>query len=115
MSKRVGLVVLLMVVSTPVFSSDTGGRSHDPWFGFDKLKHLSSSFILTTTGYYVQTRMIALPEQKSLSSAGMLTISLGLGKEFFDWRKPGGMFSYRDLVANLTGVGLAVLFIQMVI
>ncbi|HDP68585.1 MAG TPA: DUF2279 domain-containing protein [Candidatus Marinimicrobia bacterium] len=115
MSKRVGLIVLLMVVSTPVFSSDTGGRIHDPWFGFDKLKHLSSSFILTTTGYYVQTRMVALPEQQSLSNAGMLTISLGLGKELLDRRKPGGIFSYRDLVANLTGVGLAVLFIKVVI
>lgn len=103
------------MITIPVFSSDTGGRSHDPWLGFDKLKHLSSSFILTTTGYYVQTRMVAFPEQQSLSSAGMLTVSLGLGKEFFDWRKPGGMFSYRDLVANLTGVGLAVLFIQVVI
>lgn len=115
MMKRVLMILTILTIgSTPIYSQGGEYDLRDSWFGRDKLKHLSSSFVLTTTGYYVQTRMVDFSETKSLGCAGLVTISLGLGKEFRDRRKPSGLFSYRDLLADVAGAGLAILFIKVI-
>jgi putative lipoprotein len=86
----------------------------DPWFGVDKLKHLSSAFMFTTTGYYIQHKIIHLDDNRSVINSGMITISLGLGKEISDAYKPNGFFSFRDLLADGAGIALAVFFIRVV-
>ncbi|RKY62292.1 MAG: hypothetical protein DRP96_00625 [Candidatus Neomarinimicrobiota bacterium] len=86
----------------------------DDWFGVDKLKHLSSSFMITTTAYYFQANVGNVSSLNSRRNAGMVTISLGLSKEMFDRKKPNGFFSWRDLTADVMGVGLALFFIQRV-
>jgi len=89
-------------------------RQRDPWFGMDKLKHLSSAFMFTTTGYYIQHKIVRLDENQSVVNSGMITISLGLGKEISDAYQPQGFFSLRDLLADGAGIALAVIFIRVV-
>ncbi len=108
------ILTILTIGSAPMYSQRGEYDLCDSWFGRDKLKHLSSSFVLTTTGYYIQTRMVDFSETQSLGCAGMVTVSLGLGKELRDWRKPKGLFSYRDLLADVAGAGLAILFIKVI-
>ncbi len=85
----------------------------DPWFGMDKLKHLSSAFMFTTTGYYIQHKIVQLDENQSTVNSGLITISLGLGKEISDAYKPEGYFSLRDLLADSAGIALAIMFIRI--
>ena len=115
--KGISVLLLLFILNTAIGAVpeiDQSKQSNDPWFGKDKLKHLSSSFIFTTTGYYIQTKMTDISNVKSMTNAGLITISLGLGKEVSDSRRPGGMFSIRDLTVDIAGVGLAFLFIRAV-
>jgi len=115
--KGISVLLLIFIVNTAVGAVpeiDQSKKSNDPWFGIDKLKHLSSSFILTTTGYYIQAKMADIPNVKSMTGAGLVTISLGIGKEITDSRRTGGMFSIRDLTVDIAGVGLAFLFIRTV-
>ncbi|MDO9549240.1 MAG: DUF2279 domain-containing protein [Candidatus Marinimicrobia bacterium] len=118
MIKKGIAIILLSFILNVAFGAvpeiNQSKRSNDPWFGLDKLKHLSSSFVLTTTAYYIQAKMTDISNAKSLTNAGMVTISLGLGKEISDSRKPGGIFSLRDLTVNIAGIGLAFLFIQAI-
>jgi len=111
------ILLLLLIINTAFGAvSDYGQskKSKDSWFGLDKLKHLSSSFILTTSGYYIQTKIIDVGDSKSLTNSGIITLSLGLGKEITDSKKPGGIFSIRDLTVDFAGVGLAFLFIRAI-
>lgn len=85
----------------------------DPWFGKDKLKHLSSAFMLTTTGYYIQHKIVQLDGDQSIVNSGLITISLGMGKEIRDAYQPDGFFSLRDLLADSAGIALAVIFIRI--
>ena len=85
----------------------------DPWFGMDKLKHLSSAFMFTTTGYYIQHKIVQLDENQSAINSGLITISLSLGKEIGDAYKPEGYFSLRDLLADSAGIALAIMFIRI--
>lgn len=88
-------------------------QQKDPWFGMDKLKHLSSAFMFTTTGYYIQHKIVQLDENQSVVNSGLITISLGLGKEISDAYKPKGFFSLRDLLADSAGIALAIIFIRI--
>jgi len=118
MIKKGIAVLLLTFIFNTAFGAvsvyDQSKISKNPWFGLDKLKHLSSSFILTTTGYYIQSKMTDITNTKSMTNSGMLTISLGLGKEITDSKKPGGIFSIRDLTVDFAGLGLALIFIRAI-
>jgi len=85
----------------------------DSWLGMDKLKHLSSAFMFTTTGYYIQHKIVQLDEDQSVLNSGLITISLGLGKEIGDAYQPQGFFSFRDLLADSAGIALAIIFIRI--
>lgn len=113
-----GIIIFLALFINVAFGgvSDINNPKgkRDPWFGLDKLKHLSSSFVMTTTGYYVQAKIAGISNSNSINNAGIVTISLGLGKEISDSGKQGNIFSLRDLTFDIAGVGLAFLFIRTV-
>jgi len=111
------IFTIILIVSCSCWSKEIiqplKTQHKDPWFGVDKLKHLSSAFMFTTTGYYIQHKIVQLDENQSVVNSGLITISLGLGKEISDVYKPGGFFSVRDLLADSAGIALAVIFIRI--
>jgi uncharacterized protein YfiM (DUF2279 family) len=117
MIKKIGITAIIFILNVSTFGGDiqleTREKISDPWFGLDKLKHLSSSFMMTTTGYYFQNRVVSVSKEQALATSGIFTVSLGLGKECRDTRKPKGFFSYRDLIADIAGIVLAAVFIQV--
>jgi len=118
MIKKIAVIILVGLLFCHAFGFDNGNVLHDkkqdPWFAIDKLKHLSSSFMVTTTGYYIQNRIAGISKNQSINTAGIITISLGIGKELNDRRKPKGMFSIRDLITDAMGVCLSITFIQAI-
>ena len=118
MIKKIAVIILVSLLLSHTFGFDLGNvlpnKKKDPWFAIDKLKHLSSSFMVTTTSYYIQNRIAGIPKNQSINTAGIITISLGIGKELNDRRKPKGMFSIRDLITDAMGVCLAITFIQAI-
>jgi len=117
MIKKIGIVVIIFILNVSAFGGDiqieAREKISDPWFGLDKLKHLSSSFMMTTTGYYFQNRVASVSKEQALATSGIFTVSLGFGKECRDNRKPKGFFSYRDLIADIAGIVLATVFIRV--
>jgi len=118
MIKKITVIVLVGLLFCHTFGFEYGNvfpdKQKDPWFAIDKLKHLSSSFMVTTTGYYIQNKIAGISKNQSINTAGIVTISLGIGKEINDSRKPKGMFSIRDLIMDAVGVCLAITFIQAI-
>jgi uncharacterized protein YfiM (DUF2279 family) len=115
MQKKIFIVILIITCSawSREINQPLVPVRKDPWLGMDKLKHFSSAFMFTTTGYYIQYKIVQLNSDQSIVNSGLITISLGLGKEISDVYKPGGFFSVRDLLADSAGIALAVIFIRI--
>ena len=78
-------------------------QEHDSWLGSDKIKHFSGSFLLTIFSHSLLNNDYQF--KKELSAT--IVLGVGLSKEIIDSKKKNNFFSIKDLVANITGVGLA--------
>jgi putative lipoprotein len=75
----------------------------DDWLGADKFRHFWMSYA-TTAVAFAAVRAAGQDSGTSLRVAVPVSAAAGLGKEIYD-RRAGGIFSYRDLVAD--GLGIA--------
>jgi uncharacterized protein YfiM (DUF2279 family) len=87
-------------------------RRGDPWFGTDKARHFTASFILT--GAVSRTLHVRGRESRNRSLAAGIgcTVSLGGLKEILDRRTGRGQASWKDMAANLLGVGCGALLLS---
>jgi len=84
----------------------------DPWFGKDKFDHfLTSAFIV---GFAYHSSRDRFQHHAALNFAVGLSIGIGIGKEIRDKTSKKGTPSYRDLLADLAGVGLGFLIYSQV-
>ncbi len=90
------------------FQSDTQKIS-DKWFAWDKVEHLGVSAFLSGVSYSVFRDFYNNKKESSVYFSVTLTFNLGLGKELYDKKTPQGRFSYKDLVADIVGIGLGLL------
>ena len=81
-------------------------RIADKWFAKDKAEHLVVSAFLTGVSHSVLRDFYRNREESSIYFSAGLALSLGLGKEFHDRRTAQGKFSYKDLAADILGIGL---------
>lgn len=72
----------------------------DNWFGIDKAMHLTVSFAIAV-GFAL------VISNSSLAIFGF-SIMIGLAKEFLDAREGGSGFSYKDLIADILGILIAI-------
>ncbi len=78
----------------------------DKWMSWDKLEHLGVSAFFSGVFYNMFHDFYNNDRKSSTCFSATLTLSLGLGKEFYDRKTPPGRFSYKDLVADIVGIGL---------
>jgi uncharacterized protein YfiM (DUF2279 family) len=85
-------------------------RPRDPWFGEDKARHFGMSYAITTftSG---GARLAGAGDAAALPAALVVAGVAGIGKEVYD-RRAGGLFSYRDLVADAVGIAAGVLVLR---
>jgi uncharacterized protein YfiM (DUF2279 family) len=81
-------------------------KTRDRWLAWDKVEHLGISAYLSIVSYKIYHDFYHNRKESSLYFSGALTFSLGLGKEVYDEKRPKGKFSYKDLVADILGIGL---------
>jgi uncharacterized protein YfiM (DUF2279 family) len=87
------------------------GQKEDRCLGEDKLKHLMVSTFLTGIGYRLSYDGFDWPQDRSRVVASSITLSIGLGKELKDQVQKGDTFSFKDLVADLLGIGMGLLIL----
>lgn len=119
-------VALLYAPSTGTYlpssefgKTESGGSAlkpppQDAWLSMDKAQHVVISFLWTLGTQYTLVNKVNLSEQQALPWSIGSSALAGLTKEAFDaQRRPNGLFSYRDLVANALGISLAVVLILL--
>ena len=81
----------------------------DRWVAWDKAEHLGVSAFLCGVSYSIFRDFYRNQQESSIYFSAAFTFSAGLGKEFCDQKTPQGRFSYKDLVADILGIGLGLL------
>jgi uncharacterized protein YfiM (DUF2279 family) len=84
----------------------------DDWFAQDKARHLLGSFVLTGAVAYCCRHKQEWSKENSTVFAAGLTLSMGIGKEMNDLRTREHYFSWKDVVADITGIFLGVILLS---
>ena len=84
----------------------------DRFFAPDKAQHLMGSLISTVFIYKVFEGSADAGTRESRYLAGGITLSLGISKEIFDSKDPKNHFSWKDLIADIAGIGLGFIIIN---
>jgi len=80
----------------------------DSWFGEDKFKHLMASALIVGLSYNIARYDFHNPKPNAVMLGCGISISAGITKEIWDLYRPGGIPSYRDLIADIVGVAVGV-------
>jgi len=84
----------------------------DSWFAKDKADHFVMSAFLTGLGYYAANKELNKSDPAAKNLAVGFSLSLGILKEAYDKKSRKGTASWKDLVADVLGVGLGYLIIS---
>ena len=77
----------------------------DRWLAIDKFWHFSASFASTGAGYHLCANRLSTGEPAATATSLGGTLVLGISKEFYDLARPERRFSWKDIVADLAGIG----------
>jgi len=91
---------------------NVGGSSHDPWLGKDKLDHFLTSAFLVGAAYNYNRELFSMSHKQALRFSVSFSFTIGVSKEVWDKTSKRGSPSYRDLVADLLGIGLGFLILS---
>ncbi|MDX9780387.1 MAG: hypothetical protein WC372_04490 [Candidatus Neomarinimicrobiota bacterium] len=89
-------------------------QPNDRWFSPDKWMHLSTSYFIVLQSHYVLNRNFRFPESDAGHISLGLSLSLSLGKEFYDVFGRKGIFSWKDLVYDVLGSALGYFTLQLI-
>ncbi len=86
--------------------------AQSPWASFDKLQHVTFSFLMTIGAQYTLVNKFDVSSASATPVSAGSSLAVGVAKELYDkHRSPSGRFDGRDLVADLVGVTLGVVLI----
>jgi len=106
-------VMNIVHAGVPGDSLGVGMNRADDWFGEDKIRHVAGSMIATTFTAQIAMRQFEASQRDAVKVGIGLTFSLGLVKESIDRTRPNNFFSWKDLTANLVGITLGVLLLNL--
>jgi uncharacterized protein YfiM (DUF2279 family) len=79
-------------------------KVEDKWLGWDKAGHFLISGFLAGSSYSIYHQSFNNDKKSSIYFASIFTLSLGVGKEINDMRKPKDKFSYKDIIFDVLGI-----------
>jgi uncharacterized protein YfiM (DUF2279 family) len=96
------LILIFLLLFSTAFAQNKA--VNDKWLSFDKFQHFFLSTHLTVLSYEIYHRSYNNTRESSRYFSSGLVLTLGIGKETWDSRKPKGKFSYKDLIADGLGI-----------
>jgi uncharacterized protein YfiM (DUF2279 family) len=82
--------------------------SRDPWLGKDKFDHALVSAGLAAAQFYALHQEFEMSDSRSRQIAAGSTLAIGIAKEIYDKVSRRGTPSWKDLLADLAGIALAI-------
>jgi len=79
-------------------------KVEDKWLGWDKAGHFLISGFLAGSSYSIYHQSFNNDNESSIYFASIFSLSIGVGKEISDMRKPKDKFSYKDIIFDVLGI-----------
>jgi len=79
-------------------------KVEDKWLGWDKAGHFLISGFLAGSSYSIYHQSFNNDKESSIYFASIFSLSIGVGKEISDMRKPKDKFSYKDIIFDVLGI-----------
>jgi len=98
--------------ASPPDSLSYQSKMRDKWLAEDKAFHFASSAFITAGGFYFLHQEQNVERDKSLLLSAGVSLAIGIGKEIYDRGKSKHVASWKDLVADVAGIGLAILILK---
>lgn len=118
MKKAFGIYLFFLLLSIPVFAGnpdsvrvDQSGQRpacRDHWIAWDKFHHFTTSALLVCAGSAGAHQTLGYRQSESEIWGIGISFSLGLSKEFHDMRQPGNHFCWKDVAADILGIGFGI-------
>ena len=86
---------------------------HDKWFGEDKAHHFMVSAFLTGAGYYMARQEVGMSQDNANVAGIGVSLSFGIAKEVYDGVSGKGNVSLQDVVADVAGIVLGVVILNV--
>lgn len=103
---------LILLAGSLSFGGPRREPPADRWFAKDKLYHFAISATVQAATH-ASLRANGSDYREASLTAGVVTLSLGIGKEIWD-RDRGRIFSLKDLAADAAGGGAAAVMARQV-
>jgi len=87
-------------------------KKSDKYLGPDKSKHFTASMISSVFFYRIFENQLKVDDSQGKIYSISFTLSLGVAKELYDKSRPGNYFSWKDILADLTGIAVGVILIN---
>ncbi|HPG39366.1 MAG TPA: hypothetical protein PLP19_01130 [bacterium] len=87
--------------------------SQDRWIAKDKVHHLAASAFLTGFGYYAANKEMQFSCKAAQNFSVTFSFSFGLLKECYDGTYGKSAPSYKDIVADLAGIGIGLMLLKV--
>lgn len=84
----------------------------DKYLAPDKAKHFTASMISSIFFYKIFENQLKVDESQAKVYSVSFTVSLGVAKEFYDKSRPRNYFSWKDILADLTGIAVGLILIN---
>ncbi len=97
------LIILIFLQSPDSIEVKKGKKIQDPWFGEDKLYHLTVASLMTGAFYHLFYCKMEIEEKTSITSSLGIVVTASISKEIWD-KKRGKFFSYKDLLFDIAGI-----------
>jgi uncharacterized protein YfiM (DUF2279 family) len=88
-------------------------KNTDNWFGKDKGDHFTTSAFLIGAGYYFSKQEMKMKDKSAQYNAVAFSFSLGVLKEIYDKKIKKTHFCFKDLVADLAGIGFGIAVLNL--
>lgn len=115
---RIHLFSLFLFFAIPVFAGNPDSiqvdqkvqrpACRDHWIAWDKFHHFTTSALLVCAGSAGMHQTFNNTHSESETWGVGISFSLGLAKEFHDMRQPGNHFCWKDLLADVLGIGFGI-------
>ena len=106
----IATIIIFSVCFAQNTHSDSLNTTHKT-IGFDKIQHAAVSCLLTLSGQYILENKSGFDENEALTYSISSSAILGLTKELNDMKSRQRPFDWGDMIANVVGIGIAVLII----
>ena len=111
--KAIIIILFAFCISYGQISDTDSTSSNIKIIGYDKIQHTAVSCLLTLSSQYILEEKSNFSQNEAISYSASTSAMIGLTKELNDMNVRKKPFDWGDMIANLVGIGMAVLIITL--